>query len=314
MSSTNRLIVRDRKMGIRYLIDTGADISVLPKAILSTKKSPEQAKLYAANGTSIKTFDIANKRLVDGTTELYAPGQLSNVPLPMLSIIDKSDKFHKLLEEFIDVTKPCPIKEGVHDIKHHIITKGNPVVEKARRLPPNKYKAAKESIEEMIRNGIYQPSSSNWSSPIHLVDNSYEEAHERHLTLVLTRLREYGLSINYEKCSFAKEEIEYIGYHISGEGTKPLPNRVEAIKNYKRPENIQELRRFLGITDFYRRFIKNAAHAQAPLNAYLIGSKKRDKRKILWTDEAIDAFEKCKQQLSDACLLVHPKQEATLAL
>lgn len=89
---------------------------------------------------------------------------------------------------------------------------------------------------------------------------------------------------------------------------------MEAISNYSLPQTISELRRFLGIINFYRRFTKNAAYVQAPLNKFLQGAKRKDKRPVPWTPETIQAFEKCKQLLTEATLLAHPREEANLVL
>lgn len=97
-------------------------------------------------------------------------------------------------------------------------------------------------------------------------------------------------------------------------GTKPLEDRIEVIKNFQKPKTIQELHRFLGIINYYRRFIKEAAHTQAPLHQYLVGAKKKDKREIIWIPEANKAFEASKQQLMGACSLAHPHDNAVLAL
>ncbi|XP_012272372.1 uncharacterized protein LOC105695411, partial [Orussus abietinus] len=96
-------------------------------------------------------------------------GQAVNTKEPTIFTLDVKSKSYKILREFVDVTKPTPKKEGIHQVQHHITVKGAPIAEKTRRLPPFKYKAAKQAIEEMMKEGIYQPSSSNWASPIHLV-------------------------------------------------------------------------------------------------------------------------------------------------
>ncbi|GFQ90718.1 transposon Tf2-11 polyprotein [Trichonephila clavata] len=75
-------------------------------------------------------------------------------------------------------------------------------------------------------------------------------------------------------------------YLISNEGSNPLPEKVKAITNYKKPETLHDLRYFLGMINFYRRYLKDAAKNQALLHDYLKGAKKRDKRKIQWTEEA----------------------------
>ncbi|GBM67395.1 Transposon Ty3-I Gag-Pol polyprotein [Araneus ventricosus] len=138
--------------------------------------------------------------------------------------------------------------------------------------------------------------------------------HEIHLNLVLERLNTFGLIINISKSVFAVEEIEFLGYLITPQGSRPLPDRVQAIMNYKRPENIQDLRKFLGILNFYRRYLKDAAKKQALLHEYLKGSKKKDERKIQWTDEAEKQFEKCKNDLANAILLTFPNSELPLSL
>lgn len=199
---------------MRYLIDTGADISVLPRSVLfyavRSHGVPLQLKLFAANGTPIKTYgekhtvvdlglcrsfswrflvadvtmailgadfleryqllvDLSNKRLIDTSTGLHLPGRINKSNVPTISTIDSTSRYHRLLKEFIDITKPFPRIEGIHGVQHYITTKGASVAERARRLPPAKYKAAKEAFDQMIQEGICQPSSSDWASPIHLV-------------------------------------------------------------------------------------------------------------------------------------------------
>ncbi|GBO46061.1 Transposon Ty3-I Gag-Pol polyprotein [Araneus ventricosus] len=147
-----------------------------------------------------------------------------------------------------------------------------------------------------------------------LIASKSNQEHEIHLNLVLERLNTFGLRINISKSVFAVEEIEFLGYLITPQGSRPLPDKVQAIMNYKRPENIQDLRTFLGILNFYRRYLKDAAKNQALLHEYLKGSKKKDKRKIQWTDEAEKQFEKCKNDLAYATLLSFPNSELPLSL
>ncbi|ENN81302.1 hypothetical protein YQE_02293, partial [Dendroctonus ponderosae] len=69
------------------------------------------------------------------------------------------------------------------------------------------------------------------------------EEHIEHLTQVFNRLRQYGISINIAKCQFGKSEINYLGYLINGEGTRPLPERVASIQEYPQPATIADMRR-----------------------------------------------------------------------
>lgn len=113
-----------------------------------------------------------------------------------------------------------------------------------------------------------------------LIASSNETEHRKHLIQVLDRLREHGMKINAAKCTFGKPEVRYLGCIINARGSKPLPERVEAIQTYPRPKTIMELRRFLGVINFYCRFLKGAAAVQAPLDTYLCGAKRKDKRVI----------------------------------
>ncbi|GFQ67578.1 retrovirus-related Pol polyprotein from transposon gypsy [Trichonephila clavata] len=138
--------------------------------------------------------------------------------------------------------------------------------------------------------------------------------HENHLKIVFERLNTYGLKINISKSVFGVEEIEFLGYLISKEGSKPLPEKIKAITNYKKPETLHDLRIFLGMINFYRRYLKDAVKNQALLHDYLKGAKKRDKRKIQWTEEAEKQFENCKNDLSNSALLSFPNLDLPLAL
>lgn len=124
-----------------------------------------------------------------------------------------------------------------------------------------------------------------------LIASASEEEHVEHLRQVLERLASYGLAVNPAKCVFGQPEVDYVGYTISSHGTTPPPARVQAIADYKKPQSIAELRRFLGVMNFYRRFVKSAAQLQAPLNDFLKDSKKNDKRPVPWTPETERAFE-----------------------
>ncbi|GFX08653.1 retrovirus-related Pol polyprotein from transposon opus [Trichonephila clavipes] len=133
------------------------------------------------------------------------------------------------------------------------------------------------------------------------------------LNLCLIAYKKYGLRVNISKSTLEVTHLEFLGYLITHEGTKPLPEKVDAILSYKLPETIRDLRTFLGLLNFYRRYLKNAAKHQAILHEYLKGSKKNDK-KIVWTEEAKENFEKCKQNLAYATLLNFPDPNLQLAL
>lgn len=146
-----------------------------------------------------------------------------------------------------------------------------------------------------------------------LVYSKDETTHKEHLRQLFARFQEYGMVINTSKCVFGVSEVTFLGYSISADGTKPLPAKVEAIKDFPTPKNVRELRRFLGMVNFYRRFIPGAAMFQAPLNALLTGSVKGS-HPVNFEAEENEAFIRCKDSLCQAALLAHPNSQAKLAI
>jgi len=118
------------------------------------------------------------------------------------------------------------------------------------------------------------------------------EAHR--LREVFQRLQNNGLSINAAKCVFGKKEVDYLGFTIHRQGTKPLATRIEAVNNMSKPKDINELRHFLGIINFYRRFTPTHI-AYSILHEYLTNTKKRDKRPVISNKRSEQAFLECKQ-------------------
>ncbi|GFW01728.1 retrovirus-related Pol polyprotein from transposon opus [Trichonephila clavipes] len=147
-----------------------------------------------------------------------------------------------------------------------------------------------------------------------VVASENEEQHETHLKLVFDRLQKHGFRVNISKSTLGVTHLEFLGYLITAEVSKPLPEKVDAILSYKLPETIRDLRIFLGLINIYRRYLKDTAKNQAILHEYLNGSKKNDKIKVLWTEEAKENFEKCKQDLANATLLSFPDPDLQVSL
>jgi len=146
-----------------------------------------------------------------------------------------------------------------------------------------------------------------------VASSSYEE-HNEHLKIVFQRLKDFHLRLNVEKCIFAVDELDFLGYTINSQGFRPTKTKVDAILHYPKPQTFLELRRFLGMVNFYRKNIPHAAESQASLNALFIDSRKNDKRPIPWTQQTEQAFEKVRAELANAALLVHPRSGAKLRL
>jgi cleavage and polyadenylation specificity factor subunit 1 len=147
-----------------------------------------------------------------------------------------------------------------------------------------------------------------------LVFSETAQEHEQHLRTLFTRLQLYGILINHIKCVLQVKEISFMGYKISPQGSQPLPERVTDLQNCTPPKTIRHLRRFLGLLNFYRRFIPQAASQQAPLHNLLSGPKVKATTPITWTSELHAAFQSCKESLAHATLLAHPHPSAPFAL
>lgn len=115
--------------------------------------------------------DMRNKRLYDQTTSLAAKGQTVADSSPSVKVVSGTSVYHALLQKYIDITRPRGTPSSIkHQTKHHIeVTPGPPVAEKARRLAPDRLRAATKEFETLLRLGIARPSKSCWASPLHLV-------------------------------------------------------------------------------------------------------------------------------------------------
>lgn len=147
-----------------------------------------------------------------------------------------------------------------------------------------------------------------------LVFSTTEREHLDHLKQLFSRLREYGILVNSAKCNFGQKEVIFLGHNVSSTGIRPLLEKVQSISEYPVPKTVKELRRFLGMINFYRRFIPSAAILQAPLNELLTGPGMKGSKPITLSPEQLDALESCKVSLSRATLLAHPDMNAHLAI
>lgn len=133
-------------------------------------------------------------------------------------------------------------------------------------------------------------------------------SHLQHLQLVLDCLRENSLYAKLSKCHFAATTIEYLGHIISANGVQPDNNKISAMLPWPQPLNQKQLRGFLGLTGYYRRFVRGYALIAAPLTDLL----KQDA--FLWTDVATNAFLQLKEALTQAPVLALPDFNKSFSL
>lgn len=146
-----------------------------------------------------------------------------------------------------------------------------------------------------------------------LIASASEDQHLQHVDAVLGRLSQHGIVINPKKCVFGASEVKFLGIKISHKGLEPLPEKVEVIRDFPQPETIKNLQAFLGMINYFRRWIPDAAGTQQPLTDLLKGTSKTDSN-INWNENAQTAFEKCKTDLVNAAILTFPEQGKKLSI
>ncbi|BHF76553.1 hypothetical protein SprV_0501965100 [Sparganum proliferum] len=150
--------ISDKSSGLRFLVDTGAEISVIPPPRRHHLK-PSQFSLQAANCTTINTYGQRSLTLDIGLRLRFH-----------IQLTVPSSPFADILKDYTSLTKPCQFTEEVqHTVKHHIITIGQPVYAHPRRLHPENLRIARNEFDHMMNLGIIRPSSSPWASPLHMV-------------------------------------------------------------------------------------------------------------------------------------------------
>ena len=130
-----------------------------------------------------------------------------------------------------------------------------------------------------------------------LVTGGTEREHLQNLDVVLKRLKKKGVRLK-QKCYFMLQEVEYLGHVLSSSGIQPSPKNVRAIQSVPAPENITQLKSFLGMVTYYLKFLPNLSTTLSPLYSLL---QKNSKWK--WTKEHKSAFAKVKEQLASPVVL-----------
>ena len=142
-----------------------------------------------------------------------------------------------------------------------------------------------------------------------LVTGKTTDDHLKNLGEVLAKMQSVGIRLNKKKCHFLLPEVEYLGHKISSEGLHPSEEKVHALKNAPKPTNVSQLKSFLGLVNYYSKFLPNLATTLAPL--YKLLQKKSSWK---WGSKQDEAFHTVKEQLSSSSVLTHYSPDLKLVL
>ncbi|KAI3723666.1 hypothetical protein L2E82_35421 [Cichorium intybus] len=135
-----------------------------------------------------------------------------------------------------------------------------------------------------------------------LIYSRSKEDHEQHLRLMLDLLKEQKLYAKFSKCEFWIREVHFLGHVVGKEGIHVDPAKIEAIKKWEAPRTPTEIRQFIGLAGYYRRFIENFSKIAQPLTALT-----QKDRKFLWEEKQEEAFQTLKNKLCNAPILALPE-------
>ena len=123
------------------------------------------------------------------------------------------------------------------------------------------------------------------------------ERHQRILEEVLQRIRAAGLKIKRDKCQFARDSVKFLGHIVSERGTEPDSAKVQAVRDFPTSSCFRDVRGFIGMASYYRRFVENFSTIAAPLHKLTKGGQ----GEFSWTPTADRAFNELKSRLCSPC-------------
>jgi len=165
-----------------------------------------------------------------------------------------------------------------------------------------------QRLMDVVMSGLHLEVCLVYLDDIILFSSTVDEHLER-LVRVLNRLRSAGLKLKPEKCSLFQKSVSFLGHIVSEHGIATDPAKTEAVANWPTPTTVKEVRSFLGLAGYYRRFVKNFAQIAGPLNALT-----RKGQAFTWTPEAQASFEGLKILLTSPPILAMPNDSDDIIL
>ena len=254
---------------------------------------------YAAPVVMCKKKDGTYRFAVD-YRDLNAVTELINFPLPRIE-----DVIDSVGENKSKVFTVLDLRAGFHQIpldeetKHKTTFVTHSGCYSFKRLPYGLRNApvAFQCVMAQVLQGINFKYALVYVDDI-LVHSATFDEHLVHLQNVFDRLNEANLKLQPKKSQFAAKSVEYLGHYFSPKGLSLNPNKVHSVQTFPVPKTRKQLKSFLGLTNYYRRFVKDYAKITVPLNKLL-----RKDVDFLWTNDCDLAFNLLKQKLTSAPIL-----------
>ena len=156
-----------------------------------------------------------------------------------------------------------------------------------------------ERLMELVLSGLHWQICLIYLDDIIIFGKTFAEM-IHNLDTVLARFAQAGLKLKSQKCQLFKREVDFLGHVINEHGIHTNPQKIECVKTWPTPKNISELRSFLGLCSYYRRFIANYSHVAKPLTRLT-----EKNQRFSWTSECSEAFDRLKHMLVTAPILAH---------
>ena len=134
-----------------------------------------------------------------------------------------------------------------------------------------------------------------------IIFSQNEEDHLKHIEIIFKKLKKADLKLKESKCDFFKKEIHYLGHLISVDGIQPLPEKLESIRSMPRPRSPKEIKQFLSLTGYYRKFVPRFSDMARPLTKLLAHDCE-----FKWTNQCDNSFQMLKDTLCSAPILKYP--------
>ena len=158
-----------------------------------------------------------------------------------------------------------------------------------------------QRLMECVLRGLNWDTCLIYLDDIIVFSNTFEE-HLKRLRLVLNRLREANVKLKPKKCHFGRpRQVQFLGHVVSQHGVEADPEKIQAVAEFSRTQSLKDFRSFLGLANYYRRFIKDFARLAAPLTRLT-----RKDVKFQWYHSCATAFDQLKRALTNAPILAYP--------